>query len=130
MIYTSYFRNLKNIPRHIVRISICEKSPEWYRGLHYNKLAPKRQLYREWKLIHDDQYYMNNFWNQVLSRLDVDDVYHELMALSKNNDIVLLCYERPYNFSHRQIVLEWLNAGGYRTEEWDNKCKNYGSDGV
>lgn len=121
MIYTSYFRNLKNIPKNVVRISICENSPDWYNGLHYTKLAPKYRLYREWKLIHDDQYYMNCFWSQVLSRLDVDEVYRELMALSKNSDIVLLCYERPNIFSHRKIVSDWLNAGGYRVEEWSNK---------
>ena len=37
MIYTSYFGNLKNLPKNITPISICAKAPVWYTGLQYKK---------------------------------------------------------------------------------------------
>lgn len=47
MIYTSYFAKLKSLPDNIVPISICGKTPDWYKGLQYKKLAPKYDFFCE-----------------------------------------------------------------------------------
>jgi len=44
MIYTSYFAKLKSLPEDIIPISICAKSPNWYKGLQYKRLAPTYDL--------------------------------------------------------------------------------------
>lgn len=43
MIYTSYFANVKNLPSEVIPIAICGGVPEWWCGLQYRKLAPKRE---------------------------------------------------------------------------------------
>ena len=35
MIYTSYFAKVKDLPKSIVPIAICGKSPDWWDGLEY-----------------------------------------------------------------------------------------------
>lgn len=45
MIYTSYFAKLRKIPSNIISIAICAKSPDWYKGLKYKKLAPKYDFF-------------------------------------------------------------------------------------
>ena len=37
MIYTTYFAQLRNLPKNIIPISICAKAPSWYNGLQYKK---------------------------------------------------------------------------------------------
>lgn len=58
MLYTSYFANLKNLPKDVVPISICGKAPAWYDGLQYRRLAPKYEFFKVWKETHDNDYYI------------------------------------------------------------------------
>lgn len=44
MIYTSYFANVKSLPSEVIPIAICGGVPEWWCGLQYRKLAPKKEL--------------------------------------------------------------------------------------
>ena len=118
MVYTSYFAQLKNLPNTIAPIAICGKSPDWYTGLQYKKLAPKIGFFQEWKKTHDNDYYVKCFYEQVLSFLTADQVMRELNALSGGKDVALLCYEKPGDFCHRHIVSEWLNKSGYDVHEY------------
>ena len=65
MIYTSYFAKLKSLPEDLVPISICGKVPDWYKGLQYKKLAPKYDFFMKWKETHDDDYYVQQYYEQV-----------------------------------------------------------------
>lgn len=122
MIYTTYFENLKNLPEHITPIAICLKSPEWYRGLEYKKLAPHESFFRKWKANHDNNYYITSFNQQVLQNLSVEEVIEDLNALIKttaNRDIALICYELPGEFCHRHLVSQWLNKHNVFCIEWE-----------
>ena len=121
MIYTSYFAKLSKLPSNITPIAICGKSPEWYKGIQYKKLAPKWSFFSIWKETHDNDYYIQHFNEEVLSPINADDIIHELYSLAgKNQDenIVLICYEKPGDFCHRHLVAEWLTSHGYPTEEY------------
>ena len=61
MIYTSYFAKLNKLPEDITPISICAKTPSWYHGFEYKKLAPKYDFFMEWKQNHDNDYYIKCF---------------------------------------------------------------------
>ena len=113
MIYTSYFAKLRKIPSNIISIAICAKSPDWYKGLEYKKLAPKYDFFMKWKKNHDNNYYIKCFYEQVLSNLDPKDLVAYLYQLSDGKDIVLICYEKPGDFCHRHLVADWLNKNGY-----------------
>lgn len=123
MIYTSYFANLKNIPKEIIPISICGKTPSWYNGLEYKKIAPKYDFFMEWKMIHDNDYYIKCYQEQVLDKLNTKNVMNELWEIMHDNgfddeSICLICYEKPTDFCHRHLVKDWLNKEGYYCKEF------------
>lgn len=132
MIYTSYFAKLKSLPDNIIPISICGKAPDWYKGLQYKKLAPKYDFFMKWKENHDNDYYVKCFNEQVLDKLNAEQVVKELdnlllnqtITIDYNGDlkevprIALICYEKPSDFCHRHLVADWLNKNGFECEEF------------
>ena len=80
-----------------------------YYGECYPKLAPKLSF---WKIWHDNigkiseeennRYYVREYYKQVLSKLDPEEVYREL------DNSILLCYEPITKFCHRHIVAAWF----------------------
>ena len=119
MIYTSYFAKLKELEKHnIIPISICSKTPDWFKGLQYKELVPKYGFFMEWKKNHDNVYYIQCFNDQVLKDLNIENVVFQLYSLARAKDIALICYEKPSDFCHRHLVAEWLNQNGYRCDEW------------
>ena len=127
MIYTSYFAKIKELERNnIIPISICGKAPDWYKGLQYKKLAPKYGFFMEWKKNHDNDYYIEHFQSEVLDQLNATEVILDFSRLSYGfnvgeNDIALICYEKPSDFCHRHLVAEWLKQNGFKCEEWRSK---------
>jgi hypothetical protein len=102
-IYTSYFGNLKEIKKQgLTPIGIAIFPPRFYSGISYKKLAP------EAKMIHWPEKQYTPVFNQMLSKLNPSLVLEELKSTSKDQDIVLLCYEKPGDFCHRRLVAEWL----------------------
>lgn len=135
MIYTTYFAQLKNLPDNIIPISICGKAPDWYKGIQYKKLAPKWAFFQQWKINHDNNYYIEHFESEVLQQLNASDVITELQVrlpenikfnldtpLFKNKDwhVALVCYEKPGDFCHRHLVADWLCKNGIECKEWEN----------
>lgn len=117
-IYTTYFAKLKHLPQHIIPIAICGGVPEFYNGLCYKKLAPKWSFFSKWKETNDNDYYIQEFNKLVLNRLSADEVVKELLELSNNKDVALVCYEKPDSFCHRHLVANWLNQNGYQCCEF------------
>ena len=107
-IYTSYFAKIKNLPQDIIPISIALKAPTGVKILEYKKLAPKWQFLQKWKENHDNNFYIQHFYNEVLNQLTQEQVLAELSTLSQGHDIALICYEKPDSFCHRHLVAKWL----------------------
>lgn len=124
MIYTSYFAKLKYLPKDIIPISICAKSPNWYNGLQYKRLAPTYDILMRYKQDGNKEDYIKKFNEQVLSKLNASEAVFDLYRLAdKDNtyysfDICLLCYEKSSDFCHRHLVAEWLRKDGYDCKEW------------
>ena len=124
MIYTSYFAQLRNLPKNIIPISICGKAPDWYKGIQYKKLAPKYGFFMEWKQNHDNDFYIEHFQKEVLDTLDIHTVLNELYNLSEGKDIALICFEKPADFCHRHLVSKWINGGlDNAVKEWFKEVK-------
>ena len=124
MIYTTYFGRVKDLPKDIVPIAICGKSPNWWTGPEYKKLAPKYAFFSKWEETHDNEYYIIRFFLDVLMQLNVQDVVTDLIKIAKDKKIALVCYEKPMDFCHRHIVREWLKSYGYETEEYQYDTQN------
>lgn len=117
-IYTTYFGNLRKLPKDIIPISIALKSPDWYKGFQYKKLAPKYGFFSIWKRNHDNDYYAKCFNEQVLSLLDAKSVCDEIYNLTGSNKIALVCYEKPSDFCHRHLVRNWFLKNGISIKEF------------
>lgn len=116
--YTSYYANVKRLPREVVPISIAGKAPDGWKGLEYKKLAPKWWFFKEWKENHDNDYYIRNFNKEVLDKLNPNAIWKELRELSNGGSFALICYEKPGDFCHRHLVADWLKKNGYEIEEF------------
>ncbi len=104
-IYTSYYAVYKKSNG----VSIAAGPPPWFKGHQYKKLAPKYFFFKKWKENHNNQYYIDNFYEHVLNKLDASTVYEELKKYAVDDEVVLLCYERPEDFCHRHLVATWLS---------------------
>jgi len=134
MIYTTYFAKIKDLPKNVIPISICAKAPSWYGGMEYKKFAPKYEFFMKWKETHDNDYYIKCFKSEVLNKLDYIRVISELQIIlpleiketmnspiwiNKDYHIALVCYEKPTDFCHRNLVAEWLREKGIECGEYD-----------
>ena len=117
MIYTSYYGNLRNISKNIFRIAISRTSPIDQLAPTYKDLMPTLEDLFKYRATNDWAVYESNYKADVLSKLNPDDVVKDLYDLSGGRDVVLLCYEKPPRFCHRQIVAKWLNDAGYPCTE-------------
>lgn len=116
MIYTSYFANIKKLPKYLKLVSIAKGTPKWFLGARCEALAPAWDIVMQ---VKNDQsraskvHYIEVYEKQ-LEELDVNE-YAE-----KFDGCVLLCYEKPEDFCHRHLVAHWLKKNGYECEEFIN----------
>lgn len=80
-----------------------------YQGRCYPELAPKFSFWKQWhdnigKVSEEEnnRYYVQEYWNQVLQKLNPKEVYQKL------DNSILLCYESNDKFCHRHIVAAWF----------------------
>lgn len=103
--YTSYFGNRKNI---INPLAITFKPPFWFKTPNYPILAPKELFLRDYKNnIINEEKYVELFLELVLDPLNPEEIYNELIE-TYDEDVTLLCYEKPPKFCHRHIVSNWF----------------------
>ena len=129
MICTSSYKDWKLDRYRTYSISLDRGKDANYKGKCYPDLAPKLSFWKTW---HSDigkvpdeinnKYYVKEYWDKVLSKLDPEKVYDDL------DYSILLCYEDNTVFCHRHIVAAWfellldlkvpeVKLNGYLTEE-------------
>ena len=118
MIYTGRFENLTQYKqRGLVPVSIAGYAPDDYKEIQFKTLAPKYSWWKEWhdkKLSND--WYRTKYQETVLDKLNPKVIANRLKAFGEN--VVLLCYEKPNEFCHRQLVAAWLNKAGIPVQEY------------
>ena len=109
MIYTSNYETFKDSLLKTCSISWGKGLELGYTGKSYMDLAPQKSFWRTWKdnigkisEEENNRYYIEQYYDLVLSKLDVEKVYNDL------NNSVLLCYEDNNMFCHRHIVSAWI----------------------
>ncbi len=109
-VYTSYFANIRNLPEDVIPVSISQKPPEGYKGLQYKKLAPPSDLIAAYKRKKDESSYIRQYNERILSVLNTYAVLKELDALvpGEEKKIALVCYEKPGDFCHRNLIARWF----------------------
>lgn len=100
---TSYFANrvAANDPK---AVSIALWPPRLWKGRRYNALNPPPDLLRRSKAGLPWLEYVKEYDEKVLAKLDPVKVYNDL------SDSILLCWERPGEHCHRQLVAIWIKS--------------------
>lgn len=119
MIYTSNYKVGQGSSYRTYSISKDRGVDASYEGECMLELAPKESFFRLWRNNigkvserENNEFYMDNFYNQILKKLDPYEVYENA------NNSVLLCYEDNNQFCHRHIVAAWLELSlGIKVEE-------------
>ena len=120
MIYTGYFAKTKKYREvGLVPISIAGKAPSFYNGFQYKKLAPSFNLicaYKSGEISPDE--YIPRYYDEILNHYTWEEIEKDLYTLSEGKDVVLLCYETPKDFCHRQVVAEFARNNGLNVVEY------------
>ncbi len=98
-----YTSNYRKHGAHPDAVSIAGRAPDWFGGKQFKKLAPKYWFFKKYKEDGDEEFYIAQYYEEVLNKLDPKEVYKEL-----GEEAVLLCWEPPGKFCHRRLVAEWL----------------------
>lgn len=114
LIYTSYYAMLRHISLTPVAISLSQ--PPGFRGRIYTPLQPTYWMFREYKDTNDWDTFEIRYNFEVLRKLDLQNVYKDLLTLSQGNPLILLCWEK--STCHRFLVSRWLNENGIQCKEW------------
>jgi uncharacterized protein (DUF488 family) len=126
-LYTSYFRITDNIDTSLVQISIANKSPRGFRGYFMKRLAPDMGHLNKYRSTNDREAF-EEAYKKKLADMSVASVISEIRYLSEGRDAVLMCWERPEKFCHRQLVAEWLKKNS-NIEIEEYKVKDF-QDGL
>lgn len=114
MIYTGYFAQMKNYKG--ICLSIARFTPKGINCGTCKHFYPSEQLLKDWKtgLITEEEY-KQRYKEETLDKVDWN-VFQWILN-QYNEDIYLLCYEKPSDFCHRHLVAEWLNEHGIECRE-------------
>ena len=106
-IFTGNYEECKS--GNLISISGDRGKDAGFEGKWIGELAPKRDFFKQWRRNRgvipeeeNNQYYIENYYSQVLSQIDVE-------ALLKDEvDPILLCYEKGQDFCHRHVLAEYI----------------------
>lgn len=119
LIYTTYFKNVENLPDNVIPISISAKAPNWWKGRQYKKLAPTYEILDFYHKTHNEEFYTIEYLGRVLCKLNPKDVLEELLSdIPEGCTIALVCYEKPGEFCHRHIVASWMRQYNIEVKEY------------
>lgn len=112
-IYTGYYGNMRAY-RGMTCVAISLSVPKWLTV----SLPNCRELNPKPYMLHMEREQYTEAYNRILERLSPQGIVDYLSTVSKGNDVVLLCYEKPEDFCHRQLVAAWLNRHGLDVQEY------------
>lgn len=114
IIYTSNFEKHGDHPD---AVSIRGRVPKGYTTQEYTAirdgktirlLAPSWDIYTEYRDGGDQLLYTERYHDEILSVLDPEEVYEDLLALTGGKPPILLCHEKEGEFCHRHLVAKWF----------------------
>jgi len=110
-LYTSNYARHGRDPNSVC-ISI--RPPAWYTGKAYYPLAPTWQMVKDSK---SGKITKKEYTIQYLQLLEDRKLDPKKVAEELGDGAIMLCYESPTDFCHRQIVSHWMNKNGISVQE-------------
>ena len=123
MVITGYFAQAKKYKeKNLELVSVSPVKPEWFTDpsvKDYPALFPTREMLFNFQESNNIQVFVDAYNSEILSKLDPSKVYYDL------NNKVILCYERPTDFSHRHLIAYWLIQNGFQAKEFNVSNEMY-----
>ncbi len=119
-IYTSYYAKTRAlIQNNIVPISVSAFTPKYLAPMKsLNYLAPKYNMLK----MSESQYTPK--YREILKSCIPSKVIKDIESLTEGEDCALMCYEKPEDFCHRQMIAKWLTQNTeYEVKEWKDCIK-------
>lgn len=116
-LYTGYYPyTQKYKDRKLMPIQISGTSPITMPV--YTKLAPPRNIVMDYKSGILSWIEYTKMYNRLLTSVNPDTVYRDLINITGGLTPILMCYEKPSDFCHRHIVAEWFTEVGIICTEY------------
>lgn len=122
-IFTASFNKLHRLTDYY-QLAISNGLPLWFKGGRYKALRPSYEFVKLLKAAQqsemtpeDIELFSSDYYEEVLSKLDPQAVYDELMQQAQGKPVVLLSQEDSEEFSIRHVVRAWLLQAGIDCQE-------------
>jgi len=131
-VYTSYYGNIKNIPKDYFLVSASGGLTEELKVVvdSWNQsLAPSKSIFFDYKEDRDWEKYVRRFKEERLPKIDWMEKLCQWEEKANQagktlDNIVLLCYEKPEDHCHRHILAESFE------EEFKTEVKEFGFENM
>lgn len=116
-IYTSYFGNYRKLEAaNIKMICVALGKPRYYDAPQIIEVAPRKYMLDD-KWTYEE--YTNMYLNDVLAKVNPQELIQTIQRYSDGKDVALCCYEKPSDFCHRHILAKWItNNTGIEVKEF------------
>ena len=101
-IYTGYFAKVKQYREAGLETISIARFNRYYSGASLKLLAPAAEI------IHLPEETYLPIYKDQLKKLSPEGILENIKSLAHGKDCILLCYEKPSDFCHRQVVAKWL----------------------
>jgi len=115
MLYTSYFANVKNLPKDYQCYYISNSNV-------YGLAKPLTCVVPSWQLV-------KSYKDSLIDNLEYTRIYTDMLEANKEeilkqiralpDNSVLLCYEKLPKFCHRHVLADWLKNNGIEIKEYE-----------
>jgi len=119
-IYTSNYARHGSNP---LAFGISLTVPEWYEGQRLQFLAPRSDMVGKIKKG-SENYNQRKYTREYIDLLNGRNVNPQKLVDSLPDGALLLCYESPGDFCHRQLLAAWVERHtGFVITEWKNETE-------
>jgi hypothetical protein len=105
-VWTGYFGRHKAMTGVV---GIAVGPPRWFTGPTYLPLAPTRPMLR----MREEEYRVK--FDEILAGLHPQKVVDDLYEITQGAEPIMLCWEKPSDYCHRQTVAAWLERARVAT---------------
>lgn len=103
-IYTGYYGNMRAY-QGMTCVAISLSVPKWLSA----PLSNIRELNPKPWMLHMEKEQYTEAYNRILAKLSARKIIDFINTVSDGKPVVLLCFEKPCDFCHRELVAAWLN---------------------
>lgn len=114
MLYTTYLAKIDDIDDSIPKLIITRFPPTWIKNKKSKRiviakpLSPSKKILFDYKNNDNWDMYVKRFMKQIKTNPTKRYIKDVVSYLKKDNDLVLLCFEKDYTKCHRYLLVKYI----------------------